>query len=110
MTIWTVGGIAAVMVVVSGVLLFVSAVVARHRAQSAADLAALAAASWAVAGEGQACGQAGWVTERMGVVLRTCRLDGLDALVEVVAPPTGGLGEFGAAAAKARAGPVERPG
>jgi secretion/DNA translocation related TadE-like protein len=105
-TIWTAGGIAAVMVVVSGLLSFVAAVVTRHRAESAADLAALAAASWAVAGEERACAQARWVAEQMGVGLRSCRLSSLDALVEVVAEPAGVLGEFGGAAAKARAGPV----
>ena len=109
-TIWTAGGIATVMVVVSGLLSFVAAVATRHRAESAADLAALAAASWAVAGEEQACAQARWVAEQMGVVMRSCRLSGLDALVEVVVEPAGVLGEFGAAAAKARAGPVALPG
>lgn len=109
-TIWTAGGIALVMVAVSGLLSFVSAVAARHRAESAADLAALAAASWAVAGEGRACAQARWVVEEMGVELRSCRLSSWDALVEVVAEPAGVLGKFGAAAAKARAGPVARAG
>lgn len=109
-TIWTAGGIAAVLVLVTWLLSFVSAVAVRHRAESAADLAALAAASWAVAGEGAACAQARWVAERMGVVVRSCRLSNWDALVEVVAEPAGVLGEFGAAVAKARAGPVARAG
>ena len=94
--------------VLGGLLWFATAVVTRHRAESAADLAALAAAGVAVAGEERACAQARWVTEQMGVELRSCRLSGWDALVEVTATPPGGLGVFGPAAARARAGPVER--
>jgi secretion/DNA translocation related TadE-like protein len=106
-TVWAVGAIAVVMVVMAVLLWFVAAVVARHQAQSAADLAALAAASRADAGEAQACAQARWVAERMGVELRSCRLSGWNALVEVIAVPVGVPGEFGGAVAKARAGPVE---
>ena len=102
-TVWVVGGIAVVMVVVTGVLLLGAAVVARHRVEGAADLGALAAAGTAVDGERRACAEARWVVERMGAVLRSCRLSGWDALVE--ADVTFGL--FGSAAARARAGPVE---
>lgn len=105
---WTAGGVAAVIVVTSGLLWFASAVVARHQAESAADLAALAAAATAVAGEGVACGEARWVAEEMGVDLRSCSLKGWDARVEVAAAPSGVAARFGSAVAKARAGPVER--
>jgi secretion/DNA translocation related TadE-like protein len=105
---WTVGGIGAAAAVLSGLLLFASAVVTRHRAESAADLAALAAAATAVAGEDQACEEARWVTQQMDVDLRSCRLSGWDALVEVAAKPPAALSLFGPAAARARAGPVER--
>jgi secretion/DNA translocation related TadE-like protein len=105
---WTVGGIGAVAAVLGGLLLFVAAVVTRHRAESAADLAALAAAGTAVAGEERACAEARWVTEQMDVELRSCRLSGWNALVEVTAPPPAVLSLFGPAAARARAGPVER--
>jgi secretion/DNA translocation related TadE-like protein len=105
-TLWAVGGIAVVAAVLAGLLLFVAAVVARHRAESAADLAALAAASTAVAGEDQACAEARWVTDQMDVELRSCRLSGWDALVEVVAAPPAVLSQFGRAVARARAGPV----
>jgi secretion/DNA translocation related TadE-like protein len=107
-TVWAAGAVAVVMVVLAMLLWFVAAVVARHQAQSAADLAALAAASRADAGEAQACAYARWVAERMGVELRSCRLSGWDALVEVVAVPVGVPGDVGEALAKARAGPVER--
>jgi secretion/DNA translocation related TadE-like protein len=107
-TLWTVGGLSVVMVLLSGVLWFATAVVVRHQAESAADLAALAAASRAVAGERHACDEARWVAEQMGVELLSCRLSGWDALVEVVAEPPGVLDQFSHATARARAGPVER--
>lgn len=106
-SVWTVGGIAAVLAVMTLVVWFGSAVVTRHRAASAADLAALAAAGAAGAGEERACAKARWVTQRMKVELRSCRLRGWDALVEVTAEPSGVLAGFGSAEARARAGPVE---
>jgi secretion/DNA translocation related TadE-like protein len=108
MTVLAAGAVAAMTVVSLWLLWFGSAVVTRHRAESAADLAALAAASRAVAGERRACDEARWVTWRMGVELRSCRLSGWDALVEVVATPSGVPADFRPATAKARAGPVER--
>ncbi len=106
-TVWTVGGIAAVLTVMTVMLWFCAAVATRHRAASAADLAALAAAGAAAAGERQACEQARWVTDQMVVELRSCRLVGWDALVEVAAVPPGVLSDFGSAEARARAGPVD---
>jgi secretion/DNA translocation related TadE-like protein len=97
---------AVVLVVMTGALWFGSAVITRHRAEGAADLAALAAAATAVRGERSACGEARWVAEGMGASVRSCRLSGWDALVEVVAVPPGVLGHFGSAEARARAGPV----
>lgn len=108
-TVWTIGGIAAVLTITVLLVGFGAVVVTRHRAASAADLAALAAASTAVNGERQACGRARWVAQRMGVHLASCRLDGWDALVEVTAEPPVVLGEFGPTAARARAGPVDGP-
>lgn len=98
-----VGGLAVLMVVVTGVLWFGAAVVARHRAEGAADLAALAAATVAADGERAACAQARWVVERMAAALRSCRLSGWDAVVEVEVA----FAPFGSAAGRARAGPVE---
>lgn len=102
-TLWVVGGLAVLMVVMTAVLWFGAAVVARHQAEGAADLAALAAASVAVDGERVACAEARWVVERMDAVLRSCRLSGWDAMVEVDVA----FGPFGSAAGRARAGPVE---
>jgi secretion/DNA translocation related TadE-like protein len=108
-TVWTVGGIAAVLTITVLLVGFGAAVATRHRAASAADLAALAAASSAVNGERQACDRARWVVERMGVHLAGCRLDGWEALVEVTAEPPIVLGDFGPAVARSRAGPVDGP-
>ncbi|PPK65785.1 flp pilus-assembly TadE/G-like family protein [Actinokineospora auranticolor] len=65
------------------VLALGSAVVARHRAESAADLGALAAAAHAAAGPEVACGRAERVARRMGARLVACGLDGWVATVEV---------------------------
>jgi secretion/DNA translocation related TadE-like protein len=82
------------------------ALVARHHAESAADLAALAAAAHLLPGEQYACGQARRVTDRMRVDLVSCRTQGWDVLVEATARPPGWLGNLGAATAQARAGPA----
>ncbi len=105
-TVWTAGAVAALLAVTTLVVWLGAAAATRHRAAGAADLAALAAAGAAVEGERVACGKARWVTDRMGVVLHVCRLNGADALVEVVAQPPGVLAGFGPAEARARAGPV----
>ncbi|WP_459719419.1 Rv3654c family TadE-like protein [Actinophytocola sp. KF-1] len=102
-TVWVVGGLAVLMAVMTGVLWFGSAVVARHQAEAAADLGALAAAVEVTDGERAACAEARWVVEQMGGVLRSCRLSGWDALVEAEVA----FGPFGSAAGRARAGPVE---
>ena len=105
-TVWTAGAIAALLAVTTLVVWLGAAAATRHRAASAADLAALAAAGVAVEGQGVACGKARLVTDRMRVELHRCRLNGSRALVEVVAQPPGVLAGFGPAEARARAGPV----
>lgn len=104
-SIWAVGGIAVLFLFMAGVLAVGAVVQTRHRVTSAADLAALAAAYYAPDGEAAACARAHWVTDRMRVGLFRCRLSGWDALIEVSAPPPGGLRSFGVLAAHARAGP-----
>lgn len=79
-----------------------SVVVARHRAQSAADLTALAAAAQLPQGAEAACAHAGAVARAVGVVATGCRVDGLDVIVDVEVP----VAHAGAARASARAGPV----
>lgn len=82
-----------------------AAVIARHRAQSAADLAALAAAYRLPAGPDVACGYAGTVASRTGASVRRCDIDDLDVIVETVVPVRVSL-LIAEAAAVARAGPV----
>ena len=74
-----------------------SAVVARHRAQAAADLAALAAAVRLPEGPDAACGQASVIAQAMSAAVVDCTVDDLDAVVTVRA---------GKAQAAARAGPA----
>ncbi|TVT30268.1 flp pilus-assembly TadE/G-like family protein [Amycolatopsis rhizosphaerae] len=104
-TIWVAGAVAALAAVLAALLAFGAAIVSRHQAGAAADLAALAAAGHAERGAEAACGQARLVTEEMAVRLTACRLEQWDALVEVTAEGPAG---FGPAMARARAGPVQR--
>ena len=81
-----------------------SAVIARHRAQAAADLAALAAAARLPSGPAAACQAALDVTAAMGAELAGCAVEELDVVVGVVVDVGGWIG--GQAHASARAGPV----
>ncbi|RMI29368.1 Rv3654c family TadE-like protein [Nocardia stercoris] len=85
------------------------AVVARHRAQSAADLGALAAAGALDEGTVVACARARTVTDAAGVRLRSCAAAGWDVLVVVEASVS--LGPIGSriVGATARAGLTEQP-
>ncbi len=103
-TVWTASIVAALVCAAAFVFWIGAAVTARHRAEAAADLAALAAASHATEGPGAACERAREVAVRMSVTLLTCRWERGDALVEVRSEPAG----TGRAEARARAGPVGR--
>ncbi|MER6797253.1 Rv3654c family TadE-like protein [Amycolatopsis mediterranei] len=107
-TIWTALAVAALTGVATLALWLGATVIARHRAEAAADLGALAAASHADEGPVQACERARWVADRMGVKLVTCRWQQLDALVEVESqgPALAGLPR---PSAHARAGPPAEP-
>ena len=107
-TVWAAGAVAVVLVIAVAGLHLGGVLLARHRAESAADLAALAAAGRSVAGVQVACARARGLAERMTVELVSCRLEGWDALVEVRVRPGGLLAGFGSATARARAGPVHR--
>lgn len=82
-----------------------SAVIARHRAQAAADLAALAAARDVPAGLAVACRDAVVLSAAVGALVVSCALDGLDIVVEVQVDSAARFG--GAARASARGGPAE---
>ena len=98
----------------TGVLLLVAMVLAtlaavavtRHRAASAADLAALAAADRALAGEQVACAAAARAATAAGAVLRLCRVTGEEADVVTAVRPPAALGRLGEAHGVARAGPA----
>lgn len=83
-----------------------AAVVARHRAQAAADFGALAGAVDALFGEATACGRAGLLVGANGARMTGCRLDGLDVVVTVEVVPHGPAARLGVATAAARAGPA----
>ncbi len=83
------------------------AVTARHRAQAAADLAALAAAHRFASGTDEACRWAAAVAEAMWTEMAQCAPDDLDIVVAVQVPVNFGRFGVGAARAVARAGPVE---
>lgn len=91
---------AVLLAVTIGGCYLASAVIARHRAQAAADLAALAAAARLPDGSGVACGEASLIADAMGVGVADCVVDGLDVVVTITVGP---------ARAAARAGPAESP-
>jgi secretion/DNA translocation related TadE-like protein len=96
---------AVLMVLTIGGAVVGSAVIARHRAQAAADLAALSAAGRLASGPDAACASAASLSAAMAAAMATCTLDELDVVVTVEVPV--GLGRWGVhvARASARAGP-----
>ncbi|WP_324198309.1 Rv3654c family TadE-like protein [Nocardia beijingensis] len=82
-------------------------VVARHRTQAAADMAALAAAGALVEGVDAACAEADGVARRMGTRIRVCEAAQWDATVTVERNVPIGLYGDRVVRASARAGPVE---
>lgn len=97
--------VAVLVTLTLGGVLVGSAVVARHRAQSAADLAALAAAARVPAGPAAACGAAQGVAAAVAAKIRRCDIDDLDAVVTVAVGVGGWIGAEASAAA--RAGPAD---
>jgi len=90
--------------VTAGVAVLGSVVIARHRAQSAADLAALSAAAGLASGQQNACARAISVAAAMRAAVTDCAVQGLDTVVTVVADA--GVPGW-RASAQARAGPGE---
>lgn len=85
-----------------------SVVVARHRAQAAADLSALAGAQNLPAGHEQACLSASALASAMHATVVSCDIEDLDVVVTVevsVGLAAGFAGPLGPARAAARAGP-----
>ncbi|MFF3451280.1 Rv3654c family TadE-like protein [Streptomyces sp. NPDC002667] len=75
-TVWAVGAIAALCAVFGAVLTMGQAVVVRHRAAGAADLAALAAADRWSDGGAAACARAERVALAQGAWLVRCEVEG----------------------------------
>jgi secretion/DNA translocation related TadE-like protein len=84
-----------------------SAVIARHRAQAAADLAAIAAAMHLPAGTGAACSQASALASAMSAAVTRCVVEDLDVVITVETRVSLGRVGGGAARAIARAGPAD---
>ncbi|MEI4272577.1 Rv3654c family TadE-like protein [Klenkia sp. LSe6-5] len=106
-TIWTVALAGVLALLGAASVLMGAAVVARHRAGAAADLAALAVAVRAVRGDPAACGTGTSIATVNGAQLVGCSVGaGSVVTVEVSVPVR--LGPLGllAATGRARAGPV----
>lgn len=106
-TVWVLALSGVLAVLGAACLLVGAAVVARHRAGTAADMAALAAAGRAAVGDPAACGTAAAVARADGAALEGCDLAG-GGVVSVRVRVTVRLGPFGAVPAfgRARAGPA----
>jgi len=98
--------VAVLLSITGGGVYLGAAVVARHRAQAAADLAALAAAARLAAGPETACAQAKVVARQMRVSSTGCAVDNLDVVVTTEVRLA--VGGWGSARAAARAGPADR--
>ena len=114
-TLWTVAVALVVMLSTAAVLLIAIAVSARHRAATAADLSALAAASVLASAQvagittsstEQACQAARDIADANGARLSDCQVNGsiVDVVTTVNVPAVGYLGEH-SVSAHARAGP-----
>ncbi|MGV1087191.1 MAG: Rv3654c family TadE-like protein [Mycobacterium sp.] len=96
--------VSAIAAVCAGGIWLGTAVIACHRAQAAADLAALVAAARLPVGTVAACGEAEALARTMGATMRSCVIAQLDATVAVSVPVGGRMGRE--ARASARAGPI----
>ena len=83
-----------------------AAAVARHRADLAADLAALAGALHVAEGPAAACDRARALAAENSATMIDCAVTGADVTVTVEVVPTGPASLVGRASASARAGPV----
>jgi secretion/DNA translocation related TadE-like protein len=110
MTVALAGVVAAALLVLCGAMCLAAATVAAHRARSAADLGALAAALVLQegAGAGEACARAATVAALNSARSRHCRAAADGTVVLVTSSPVGlslpGLGRV-EARGQARAGP-----
>ncbi|MDF5754871.1 Rv3654c family TadE-like protein [Spongiactinospora sp. TRM90649] len=107
-TLWGVAFAGVLMAMAMAIVYVGMARVARHRAQSAADLSALAAARLSVHGPERACARAGLSASANHAVLERCSVEGMIAEVQVsVRFALPGVGER-RVMSRARAGPVHQ--
>ncbi|WP_308205875.1 Rv3654c family TadE-like protein [Mycolicibacterium elephantis] len=106
-TLVGVAAMAVLLAVTVGAVYVGAAVIGRHRAQAAADLAALAAASSMVDGSAAACSRATEIAHAMDATVAHCAVENLDVVVAVDVDVSVGRLAVGPARAVARAGPVE---
>ncbi|MEV8636727.1 Rv3654c family TadE-like protein [Streptosporangium sp. NPDC051023] len=106
-TVWMVGFMALIFVVASAIVLAGTARVARHRARSAADLSALAAARLAFADPRRGCAEASLSAVGNGTRLMRCSINGY-GIADVQVTVRLSLPALGSRliTASARAGPV----
>jgi secretion/DNA translocation related TadE-like protein len=105
--VWVLALSAVLALIGTAAVLAGAAVVARHRASAAADLAALAAAGRAVLGYADACSVGREVAAANAAALTGCTV-GTGAVAEVTVSVPVQLGRLGVhtATARARAGPA----
>lgn len=80
---------------------------ARHKADAAADFAALAAAVVLMAGSADPCGQAAVTANANGAELQSCAVNGESVSVAVTVRVALARWGIGTAQARARAGPAD---
>jgi secretion/DNA translocation related TadE-like protein len=108
-SLWLLGVGLAVLTFGGAVAAAGSVLVAKHRAQTAADLGALAGAVRAGEGVAAACDRAGQLIVANGARLVECRLDGLDVVIGAEVDPAS-LGRVGGpGGGGGRAGPLRAP-
>jgi secretion/DNA translocation related TadE-like protein len=105
-SIWMLAAGLLVMSFATTVVLAGAATIARHRAQSAADLGALAGAVRVVVDPGGACAAAAAIVMDNGAAMTGCRIDGLDMIVTTSVEVAGAAVGIGPAIGVARAGPI----
>ena len=98
-------GVAAMLLLTGVAVAYGAAVAAAHRAQTAADLAALAGAAHPEASGVDGCALAAVVAGRNGAWIVDCRWDGDDVVVRVAVSADLPIVGRGRAQASARAGP-----
>ncbi|THV41576.1 Rv3654c family TadE-like protein [Glycomyces buryatensis] len=105
-TVLAVGVVAALVVSTVAFAAVGQATAARHRAQGAADAAALAGAAKVLFGDEEACAAAAAMVAANSAELESCEVNDLEVTIRVTEEANGIPRAFGPARAVSRAGPV----